>query len=95
MKWQPTPVFLPGKPHELRSLTGYSPGSHKRVRHNSGTKQQQRKVKCGHWGILEAGSQDTDMQRSDPMRTEGEKAGHMPRREASGRTSPMTPGSQT
>ena len=24
-KWQPTPVFLPGKPHERRSLVGYSP----------------------------------------------------------------------
>ena len=24
-KWQPTPVFLPGKFHEQRSLAGYSP----------------------------------------------------------------------
>ena len=24
-KWQPTPVFLPGKFHEQRSLVGYSP----------------------------------------------------------------------
>ena len=24
-KWQPTPVFLPGKFHGQRSLTGYSP----------------------------------------------------------------------
>ena len=24
-KWQPTPVFLPGKSHAQRSLTGYSP----------------------------------------------------------------------
>ena len=23
-KWQPTPVFLPEKPHEQSSLTGYS-----------------------------------------------------------------------
>ena len=23
--WQPTPVFLPGKPHGQRSLAGYSP----------------------------------------------------------------------
>ena len=23
-KWQPTPVFLPGKPHKQRSLAGYS-----------------------------------------------------------------------
>ena len=25
-KWQPTPVFLPGKSHGQRSLVGYSPG---------------------------------------------------------------------
>ena len=24
-KWHPTPVFLPGKSHGLRSLAGYSP----------------------------------------------------------------------
>ena len=24
-KWQPTPVFLPGKAHGQRSLAGYSP----------------------------------------------------------------------
>ena len=24
-KWQPTPVFLPGKSHGRRSLVGYSP----------------------------------------------------------------------
>ena len=29
-KWQPTPVFLPGKSHRQRSLAGYSPrGGHK------------------------------------------------------------------
>ena len=27
-KWQPTPVFLPGKFFRQRSLVGYSPGSH-------------------------------------------------------------------
>ena len=25
-KWQPIPVFLPGKSHRQRSLAGYSPG---------------------------------------------------------------------
>ena len=25
LKWQPTPVLLPGKSHGLRSLVGYSP----------------------------------------------------------------------
>ena len=28
-KWQPTPVFLPGESHGLRSLWGYSPWGHK------------------------------------------------------------------
>ena len=28
-KWQPTPVFFPGKSHEQRSLVGYSPWGHK------------------------------------------------------------------
>ena len=31
-KWQPTLVFLPGKSHKKRSLAGYSPQGHKRVR---------------------------------------------------------------
>ena len=33
-EWQPTPVFLPGEPHGQRSLEGYSPQGHKRVRHD-------------------------------------------------------------
>ena len=28
-EWMPTPVFLPGKSHGLKSLTGYSPWGHK------------------------------------------------------------------
>ena len=28
-KWQPTPVFLPGKPYGQRGLVGYSPWGHK------------------------------------------------------------------
>ena len=28
-KWQPTPVFLPGKSHGQRSLVGNSPWGHK------------------------------------------------------------------
>ena len=39
-KWQPTPVFLPGKSHGQRSLVGYSPWGH-RVRNDLATKQQQ------------------------------------------------------
>ena len=38
-KWQPTPVFLPGKPHGQRSLAGYSSWGCKKARHNSATKQ--------------------------------------------------------
>ena len=30
-KWQPTPVFLPGKTHGQRSLAGYSPWGHKEL----------------------------------------------------------------
>ena len=33
-KWQPTPVFLPGKFHGQRILVGYSPKGRKRVRCN-------------------------------------------------------------
>ena len=33
-KWQPTPVFLPGKLHGQRNLAGYSPWSFKRVGHD-------------------------------------------------------------
>ena len=29
-KWQPTSVFLPGKPHGQRNLAVYSPWGHKR-----------------------------------------------------------------
>ena len=39
-KWQPTPVFLPGKSHRQRSLAGYSHGV-TRVAHSLATKQQQ------------------------------------------------------
>ena len=37
-KQQPTPVFLPGKSHGQRNLVGYSPWSHKRIRHDLATK---------------------------------------------------------
>ena len=30
-KWQPTPVFLPGKAHGQRSLMGYRPWCHKEL----------------------------------------------------------------
>ena len=37
-QWQPTPVLLPEKSHEQRSLAGYSPWGH-RVRHALATEQ--------------------------------------------------------
>ena len=33
-EWQPFLVFLPGKSHGQRTLAGYSPWGHKRVRHD-------------------------------------------------------------
>ena len=46
-KWQPTPVFLPGKSHGLRSLKHYSPRAHKEsnmtewLNKNNSTAEQQ------------------------------------------------------
>ena len=34
-KWQPTPVFMPGKSHGPRSLVGYSPWGHKELDNNN------------------------------------------------------------
>ena len=39
-KWQPSPVFLPRKPHGQRSLASCGPWGHKRVGHDLVTKQQ-------------------------------------------------------
>ena len=43
-KWQPTPLFFPGKSHGQRTLVGYSPCGHKRVRHDLATKQQKQQT---------------------------------------------------
>ena len=40
-KWQPTPIFLPGKSHGQRSLAGYSPWGCEREGQDLLTKQQQ------------------------------------------------------
>ena len=40
-KWQPSPVFLPGKSCGQRGLTGYCPWDRKRVEYDLVTKQQQ------------------------------------------------------
>ena len=45
-KWQPTPVFLPGKSHGQRNLADYSPWD-RRVRHYLGSKQQYVKSPSG------------------------------------------------
>ena len=34
-KWQPTPVFLPGKSHGQRNLVGYSPWGQKKKESNT------------------------------------------------------------
>ena len=39
-KWQPTPVFLPGKSHGQRSQVSYSSWSHRRVGYILATKQK-------------------------------------------------------
>ena len=43
-KWEPTPVFLPGKSHGQRSLLGYSPWGRKRVGHDLANKKQQQQI---------------------------------------------------
>ena len=40
-KWQPNPIFLPGKSHGQRSLAGHSSWGDKRVGCDLSTKQQQ------------------------------------------------------
>ena len=52
-KWQPTPVFLPGKSHGQRSLAGCSPRGHKRVGHDWHTHT----LRCGYWVVLALQSQ--------------------------------------
>ena len=47
-KWEPIPVFLPGKSRGQRSLVGHSPWSCKRVGHDLGTKQQQQNLNTWH-----------------------------------------------
>ena len=42
-KWQPTPVFLPGKSHGQRSLVGHSPRDGKSTGHDLVPKEQQNK----------------------------------------------------
>ena len=46
-KWQPTPVFLPGKSHGQGSLVAYSLWGCKRVGHNLATKQHEKMKTLG------------------------------------------------
>ena len=48
-KWQPTPVFLPGKSHEQRSLADYNPWGCKRVRHSLVTKTTTQSLWVRSW----------------------------------------------
>ena len=43
-KWQPTPVFMPGKSHGQWSLVGYGPRGCKRIRHKLVTNNKNREV---------------------------------------------------
>ena len=43
-KWQPTPIFLPGKSHGPRSLAGYGSWGQKTIRHSLVTKWQQQQI---------------------------------------------------
>ena len=44
-KWQPSPVFLPGKSHGQRSLVDCSAWGHKRVGHDLAAKQPQQMLR--------------------------------------------------
>ena len=46
MKWQPTPVCLPGESHGQRSLLGYSPWGHKESDANEATWHDNEHVSC-------------------------------------------------
>ena len=45
-----TPVFLPGKSHEQRSLASYRSMGSQRVGHDLGIKQQREREDCGKAG---------------------------------------------
>ena len=55
-KWQPTPVFLPGKSHGQRRLAGYSPSDHEEsdtTQQLNDNKSQHNKGESWHEGIWE------------------------------------------
>ena len=63
-KWQPIPVFLPGKSHRQRSLAGCSPRGCG-VGHNRASKQQ-RHLPFGLWGLRKETTAAVLLQRVAP-----------------------------
>ena len=57
-KWQPTPVFLPRKFHEQRSLVGYTPGGFKELGKTENSCQKEEVF--GKWLKTERGKQFKD-----------------------------------
>ena len=58
-KWQPTPVFLPGKSHGQRILAGYSPRGYKRIGHGlTTTKDNSNFIFLALWHWLKYPIQD-------------------------------------
>ena len=60
-KWQATPIFLPGKSYGQRNLEGYSLWGHKRVGHNSATKQHNMKLVLTNRYIQNKSMSDCDI----------------------------------
>ena len=63
-KWQPTPVFLPGKPHWQRSLVGYSLRGHKEL-------DMTEWLHCHFWNSSDLESKVGVMVRKESMRITG------------------------
>ena len=52
-KWQPTPVFLPGRSHEQRSLVGYSLWDHKELDMTERLSTHTHILRSSSWFLLE------------------------------------------
>ena len=60
-KWQPTPIFLPGKSPEQNKLVVYSSWDHKRVRHDLETSKGKDPDAGRDWGQEENGATEDEM----------------------------------
>ena len=58
-KWQPTPIFLPGKSHGQRSLAGCSPWGRKRVGHKLKTNNNNKEAYWFHWSFKRKKEKET------------------------------------